>query len=89
MTTTVINAFLLGIMATLSCVVALLFWRYYRKSRDRLFVFMTLTFVCLAANFASIVGRAGEAGAAYFYLPRLAAFLFLLIGIIDKNRRSK
>ena len=83
-----VHAFLYGVLAAMSCIAALLFARYWRKSRDRFFGFVTTTFLCLAANWASIAGTASEAHAAYFYLPRLAAFLILLAGIFDKNRRA-
>lgn len=81
-------AFQYGVLAALSFVAALLFLRYWRKGRDRFFLFVTVAFLGLAVNWTSLAGRVTEEHAAYFYLPRLAAFVILLAGIYDKNRRA-
>jgi hypothetical protein len=88
MTASVLHTFLCGFLTALSLLVGLFFVRYYRLSRDRFFVFLTITFWALGANWASLATQTDEGGEAYFYLPRLFAFLVLLAGIIDKNRRS-
>lgn len=77
-----------GALATLACIAALLFARYYRKTGDRLFVFMAATFLFFAANWAVLVDHDGDEHAWFIYLPRLFGFLILLAGIYDKNRRA-
>jgi hypothetical protein len=80
-----------GILAMASVVAALFFLRYWRESRERLFAFFALAFFGLAANWtglAVIDQPTDEAQQTYAYVVRLVAFLILIVGIIDKNRRS-
>lgn len=75
-------------MLTLACMVAALFFlRYWRVSRDRLFAFFAVAFVLLGANWValSVIDPAFEAPH-FIYLIRLAAFVLITIGIVDKNR---
>jgi len=74
-----------------SVVAALFFLRFWRVTRERLFAFFSLAFAGLAATWlglAIINHPADEAQQEYAYIVRLVAFVILLIGIIDKNRRS-
>lgn len=74
-----------------SLVAALFFLRYWRASRERLFAFFSLAFVGMAVNWLvlAMVNRpVDEAQQAYAYLIRLVAFVILIVGIIDKNRRG-
>ena len=83
--------FMWGVLAMASCGAALFFLRYWRESRERLFAYFALAFAGLAANWtglAIIDHPAAEARQAYAYVVRLIAFLILLVGIFDKNRRS-
>lgn len=80
-----------GVLAMASLVAALFFLRYWRATRERLFGFFSLAFVGLAINWtvlAIIDQPADEARQANAYIIRLVAFVILLIGIIDKNRRN-
>ena len=80
-----------GILAMASTVAGVFFLRYWRESRDRLFVFFALAFALLAANWAGLAvidQPTAEAQQTYAYVVRLVAFLVLIVGIIDKNRRS-
>ncbi len=83
----VLYTFLGGVLSGLAFVIGLFFVRYYRVSRDRFFLFLTATFWILGANWGFLATQVDQAEA-YFYLPRLFAFLVLLAGIVDKNRRS-
>jgi hypothetical protein len=83
------RAFLWGAL-TMGCVViALHFWRYWHRTHDRLFVFFSVAFAVFALNWVSlaIIDPLAE-GRHYVYFFRLAAFLLIIAGIIDKNRRS-
>ncbi len=82
-----LNPFLYGTLTALSFVAGLFFVRYWTLTRDRFFVFLVITFWALAAHWASISGGTDEQSVSS-YLPRLGAFLVLLIGIADKNRRG-
>ena len=83
------NEFLLGAMVTASFVAGLMFLRFWRKSRERLFVFFAISFWMLALNWL-LLGyyRQTEVSTA-LYLIRLVAFLLILAGIVDKNRTGR
>ncbi|MGH8200653.1 MAG: DUF5985 family protein [Steroidobacteraceae bacterium] len=80
-----------GVLAMASLVAALFFLRYWRATRERLFAFFSLAFVGMAINWTvlAVVDRpVDEARQAYAYVIRLVAFVIIIAGIIDKNRRS-
>ncbi len=84
------RTFVWGVLAMASLIATLFFLRYWRASRERLFAFFALAFAGLAANWtglAFIDQPTDEAQQKYAYVVRLVAFLILLIGIFDKNRR--
>jgi hypothetical protein len=84
-----VYSFLYGILTCLCATAVLFFIRYWALARDRFFVFFAVAFVALGANWALLVGRhARDEYTVYFYLLRLFAFVLILAGIIDKNRRS-
>jgi hypothetical protein len=70
-------------------VIGLKFLKYWQLSRDRFFIFFTAAFWIFSVGWAlrAVLPSAGEHGH-LVYLPRLLAFLLILIGIFDKNRRS-
>ena len=71
-------------------VVALLFLRSWRRTRDRLFLMFALAFAVLAVQRAIVADAVGSAedAQAHFYILRLIAFLLILAAILDKNRAS-
>lgn len=83
------RTFLWGALTMACAVIALYFLRYWRTSRDRLFAFFGVAFAIMALNWMSIalIDPMVE-GRHYVYFFRLAAFLLIIIGIVDKNRRS-
>lgn len=83
-----LNTFLYGALTTLAFVAGFFFLRYWRITRDRFFLFVVITFWALAANWATLAGGVDE-HSGYFYMPRLGAFLVLLAGIADKNRKPR
>lgn len=82
------NTFAYGVLTALSFVAGLFFVRYWRETKDRFFLFLVITFWVLAGDWASLTGNTDREHVAYFYLPKLFAFLVLLVGIADKNRRA-
>lgn len=79
--------FLNGIAFAGSLGVGLGFFRLWRESSDRFFAFFGLAFWVLAANWLAILLAAPpNEHRHYFYLIRLAAFLLIIIAILDKNR---
>jgi hypothetical protein len=90
MTSATLNVFLQG-ACTLACwAIGLFFLRFWRVSRDRLFLFFLAAFWAFGFNWIGLVviGATDETRH-WFYVVRLAAFLLIAIGIIDKNRRTK
>jgi hypothetical protein len=86
----IVNAFLSG-AATLACAaIALFYMRYWRRTHDRLFVALALAFSMLALErtVLVLVPPAYE-GRHLIYLARLAAFVLICAGIIDKNRSRR
>jgi len=85
------RTFMWGVLTMASLTASLFFLRFWRASRERLFAFFALAFALLAANWtglALIDNPTDEASQEYAYVVRLVAFVILIIGIIDKNRRS-
>jgi hypothetical protein len=71
-------------------VAALFFFRYWRKSEDRLFCMFALAFSILGCQRLAL-NAFGEKleDATSFYVLRLAAFLIILYAIWDKNRAKQ
>jgi hypothetical protein len=84
------RTFLWGALTMGCAVIALCFLRYWRTSRDRLFIFFGVAFGVLALNWVSlaIIDPQVE-GRHYVYFFRLAAFVLIIVGIVDRNRRSR
>lgn len=78
--------FLLGMIAMGCAVAALLFLRFWRSSRDRLFLYFAIAFGLEAANrgIYAFNGARSEEVTLYFSL-RLVAFLLILWAIVEKN----
>jgi hypothetical protein len=88
-----VYAFLGGAVLGLTAVASLLFARFYRRTRDRLFLHFSVAFAVLSLNnllFITVMDRFTEAPEdarhPLLYGPRLIAFGLILYAIIDKNR---
>ncbi|HUI60921.1 MAG TPA: DUF5985 family protein [Steroidobacteraceae bacterium] len=81
--------FLWGTLAMAHLVAALLLANFWRVSRDRLFLYFAFAFATMALNWigVALIVPAQEPRH-YVYLIRLFAFLLLIIGIVEKNRRQ-
>jgi hypothetical protein len=79
--------FLQGICALGSWAIGVLFWRFWRESRDALFAYFAVGFWLLAANWM-LLGLLPLAGdhRSYIYSVRLLAFGLIILGIVHKNR---
>lgn len=76
-------------MITMTFIVAVVFFlRFWRRTRDGLFLAFALAFFLLALNQAltSLLGRPFEEHS-WIYLLRLAAFSALIFAILRKNVR--
>jgi hypothetical protein len=78
-----------GATMTAGLVIALLFFRYWRASRDRLFLLFACAFLVFAASRLVLAFlEEDDEGRVFVYAFRLLAFLLILGAIIDKNRRT-
>lgn len=80
--------FIMGSIFMASLAVALFFLRFWRETGDRLFAMFAAAFVLLAITRMGLaVSTETAEGLTHWYWFRLAAFLLILVAIVDKNRR--
>jgi hypothetical protein len=84
------RSFIYGLLTMASAVSALFFLRYWTRTRDRLFGFFSLAFAVMAVEWANHLGIQRELEATEYrvYVLRFIAFMIIMVGIIDKNRRG-
>ncbi|MGH9572817.1 MAG: DUF5985 family protein [Candidatus Acidiferrales bacterium] len=84
-----VEAFLLGIIATTSILAGIFFLRFWRDTRDYLFLTFGVAFIIEGVNRSALlfISHPNE-GATWIYLIRLFAFLLILGGILNKNRST-
>ena len=82
------NALISGALVSAYVAIALFFLRFWVESRDRLFALFAAAFTVLAfQRLALSLTRAAMEDQTIFYLLRLAAFVIIIVAIVDKNRR--
>ncbi len=81
------NLMLLGAIAMACFTASLFFIRFWKKTRDRFFLFFAISF-CVEGFSRVMLGLTyySNEQEPFFYLLRLFAFLIILYAIIDKNR---
>lgn len=81
-----IEGFLIGVIATASLACGVFFLKFWRDTRDSLFLMFALAFIVEGLSRAAFIGldhpNEGWPG---FYLLRACAFLLIVAGIIKKN----
>jgi len=82
-----INAWLSGAIFMASMVIALFFYRYWRQSRDRLFIYFGLAFV-LEGTQRLVQSWWPDATDVPQFSLRLVEYALILIAIVQKNRSS-
>ena len=81
-------AFTLGAICTGYAACALFFLRYFRRTRDRLFLIFAVAFAVLAGTQVGFLATVNEDREWHeLYWLRLAAYACIMAGILDKNRR--
>lgn len=84
-----LNEFLLGAESISMLVIALFFIRFWLRTRDRLFVFFSASFLVMTIErIIRAIMVVDTEWAPYVYSVRLAAFGLILVAIVDKNRRT-
>jgi len=80
--------FLLGGIAMGSAIAAIFFLRFWRDTGDRLFAIFAASFLLLGISRLGLAVSAGLLEShTHWYWFRFAAFLLILLAIVDKNRR--
>lgn len=85
-----LHGFLLGVIATASLAAGAFFLKFWRKTRDTLFLAFGVAFIVEGLNRITLLffQHPNEAHPAV-YVVRLIAFLIILAAIINKNRRRQ
>jgi hypothetical protein len=79
--------FLSGFVSCGFLVAGLFFLRFWRRSRDSLFLWFAIAFWLLGASQSVLaLGGIPVEERSSIYLIRLAAFLLILVAIVRKNR---
>jgi hypothetical protein len=75
---------------TMACWTAMLFFlRFWKDTGDRLFAMFSGAFFLLGVTrVGRIMFHESTEGDTYWYLARLAAYVLILIAIVDKNRQK-
>jgi hypothetical protein len=72
-----------------SSAITTVFFKYWRLSRDRFFLFFFLAFWVLSLDWiVLIVEHPFQESRQDAYLVRLLAFALIIIAVVDKNRRA-
>jgi hypothetical protein len=80
--------FFLGVIVCGSALAALFFARFYRDTRDGLFLYFSAAFALEAVNRSLMAFAASpNEGSPEFYLLRAFSYSLILVGIYRKNRR--
>jgi len=84
------NEILLGAIALGNLVIGLFFLKFWKKTRDRFFLFFAVAFSLEGLNRILLSQSSGlNEYEPYLYLVRLLSFVLILIAILDKNRKNK
>jgi hypothetical protein len=85
-----IDGFLLGVISTLSLVAAAFFFRFWRKTREWLFLAFGLAFLIEGLNRMSFLSLDDpQGGNIVAYSIRLVSYLLILAAIAHRNRRKQ
>ena len=84
------NQLMLGAIAMANLIIGLFFLRFWKKTRDRFFLFFAVAFVLEGINRVLLgLSQGSNENEPIFYLVRLLSYVLILIAIVDKNRLNK
>lgn len=84
------NLILLGAIGMASLVAGLFFLRFWRDTRDRFFLFFSVSFFVEGLNrFALAMTTDPNEGRPFFYFVRFLSFLLIIVAIADKNMAKR
>ena len=82
-----LNAWLSGAICMASLTIALFFLRFWRHTRDRLFLFFALAFVLESAHRLVLAWPSANLDGPHVYILRLLEYALIMWAIIRKNRK--
>jgi uncharacterized membrane protein HdeD (DUF308 family) len=86
----ILDAFLLGFIAAISLVAALFFLRFWRETRDPLFLAFSLFFGLQAIMHGIVLDFARpNQGTPWLFVPRLLSIVVIVAAILGKNTRKR
>ncbi len=82
--------FCAGAIACAALIASVFFFKFWRRTRDRLFALFGVSFALISVERIVLVALGMRVGEAHplVYLIRLLAFVLIVVAIIDKNRRE-
>ena len=85
-----LEGFLLGVITTASLIAGLFFLKYWRATRDVLFLAFAVSFFIEGLNrMAFLTLPTPNEGSPTIYVVRLVAYSLILAAILWKNRRAR
>jgi hypothetical protein len=84
------DQFLAGALMATYVVLGMYFMRFWRKTRDQLFLWFGTAFIVFAAEriVFAFGGSPNSESHAVFYVLRLFGYLMIIFGIVQKNRAN-
>lgn len=84
------EGFLIGAISTCSLIAAIFFLKFWRRTRDVLFLAFGVAFLIEGVNRAAVLlAPHPNEGEPAIYLVRLVASLIILAGIVKKNIEAR
>lgn len=85
-----IVSFIRGALFTAYTVAGLFFCRFWRRTQENLFAWFAAAFWLMALErLVMLSGRVSEEQYAFVHLIRLAAFVMIIMAIVNKNRAGR
>ena len=84
------NDLLVGGIATAALLAGLFFFRFWRATRDRFFLYFAFSFWLEGINRFLVSRFVGpDEAEPLYYLIRLVAYGLIIVAIVDKNRSAR
>lgn len=81
-----LNSVMLGAVAMASAIAALFFLRFWRQSRETLFLWFSIAFAIDAVTRLFLgLGHISDEEQPLYYIARLATFCVIIFAIVQKN----
>lgn len=80
--------FIAGMLVMAAFAIGLHFLKFWRLSRDRFFIWFAVAFWVFGLGWIFRAFSSVSEHGHWAYVPRLVAFLMIIVAILDKNRRA-